>query len=317
MRAPQHPLSSRSAVFAGCVRDCECYLPGVLENLEALSSLFRQSAFVLVENDSKDNTKSILRRWGTGRQGFYLHSLDRLDERHPSRTVRLAEARNTYIQTIKTSQLRTFEYLFVLDFDNVSEMPLDLHMVTRAIDFLDGDASCAGVFANQRDYYYDLWALRHPDLCPGDIWLDILDHAETWGVSDDEAFERVFRPRIFALPPDREPIEVESCFGGLGIYKMSSTVLDGAYHGTAKATIRPRSGPTMSLTVQACEHVTFNRSIVTTGGRLFILPYLINGTTRDMNYPPSDCRTIVIDAAALNARPSVQPPPDAAKEACL
>jgi hypothetical protein len=302
MRERGRSLSHRSAVFAGCVRDCERHLPGVLANLEALSGLFARSAFVLVENDSKDRTRSVLQHWGRGREGIYLATLEGLDAQLPPRTVRLAAARNHYLDVIRRSELRTFDYLFVMDLDNVCEDPIDVAAVARAMAFLEEDASRAGVFANQHGPYYDLWALRHPDLCPGDIWFDILHYAERHGVSDDEAYEQVFRPRVFSLPATAAPVKVESCFGGLGIYKMQA-MLGAVYCGEATASIRQRFGPPRSITIQACEHVEFNRRIGANGRRLFILPYLINGTTRTMDYPPSDCRTIIINAPDM-LRPS-------------
>ena len=48
------------AVFTGCVRNCEHWLPKVLINIEKYSSYFSKSHFIFIENDSTDNTKEIL-----------------------------------------------------------------------------------------------------------------------------------------------------------------------------------------------------------------------------------------------------------------
>jgi hypothetical protein len=286
-------MMNRSAVFAGCARDCDRFLPGVLSNLETLAGLFRQSAFVVIENDSCDRTKAVLNDWGCTQARFHLASMDGLDAQLRPRTVRLASARNRYLEIIRNSDLREFDYLFVMDLDNVCEARLDTAAVIRAIAFLDSDRSHAGVFANQEGPYYDLWALRHGELCPRDIWVDILAYAVTRGVTDEEAYDRVFRPRVFSLAKDRAPLLAESAFGGLGIYRMSA-VLGGSYAGEADIRLKPHDAPEISLTVQACEHVKLNRQIGASGGRLFILPYLINYATPHMDFPPSDCRTIVI-----------------------
>ena len=145
--------------------------------------------------------------------------------------------------------------------------------------------------------------------------MDILAYAMTNGVSDDEAFDRVFRPRVFSLPKEAAPVAVDSAFGGLGIY--SPAALAGAYRGEREVRVTPYNSAELTMTVQLCEHVPFNRRITNDGGRLFIMPSLINYTTPHMDYPPSDCRTIVIrqDAhppahqARLTRLPSEKAPP--------
>jgi len=287
-----HTLN-HSAVFVGCVRDCEAFLPGVLSNLESLSRLFRQSAYVMIENDSRDRTKDVLNDWGRGQERFYLESLDGLDAQVRPRTARLAIARNRYLDIVRNSDLRDFDYLIVMDLDNVCQRAVDTDAFIEAVGYLNSGPSHAGVFANQEGPYYDLWALRHPELCPSDVWMDILAYAMTNGVSDEEAFDRVFRPRVFSLPENSAPISVDSAFGGLGIYKMQAA-LEGAYRGEREVRVKPYDAPELTMTVQLCEHVPFNRRITKGGGRLFIMPSLINHTTLHMDYPPSDCRTIVI-----------------------
>jgi hypothetical protein len=287
-----HTLN-HSAVFVGCVRDCESFLPGVLSNLESLSRLFRQSAYVMIENDSCDRTKHLLNDWGRGQDRFHLESLDGLDAQVRPRTARLAIARNRYLDIVRNSDLRDFDYLIVMDLDNVCQRPVDASAFLEAVGYLNSDPSHAGVFANQEGPYYDLWALRHPELCPTDVWMDILAYAMTRGASDEEAFDRVFRPRVFSLPKEAAPIAVDSAFGGLGIYKMPAA-LGGAYRGEREVRVTPYDSAELKMTVQLCEHVPFNRRITRDGGRLFVMPSLINYTTPHMDYPPSDCRTIVI-----------------------
>ncbi len=294
-----HTLN-HSAVFVGCISDCEPFLPGDLSNLGSLSRQFRQSATVMIENDSRDRTKDVLNDWGRGQDRFHLESLDGLDAQVRPRTARLAIARNRYLDIVRNSDLRDFDYLIVMDLDNVGQTQVDAGAFLEAISFLNSDPSHAGVFANQESFYYDLWALRHAELCPSDIWMDILAHAMTHGASDEEAFDRVFRPRVFSLPKEAAPIAVDSAFGGLGIYKMPAA-LEGAYRGEREVRVTPYDSAELTMTVQLCEHVPFNRRITKGGGRLFIVPSLINYTTPHMDYPPSDCRTIVIRQEADQA----------------
>jgi hypothetical protein len=53
--------SKFKVLFAGCVRDCEKWLPSVLHNIERIASLYVEAAFIFVENDSQDRTKEIIK----------------------------------------------------------------------------------------------------------------------------------------------------------------------------------------------------------------------------------------------------------------
>ena len=102
--------------------------------------------------------------------------------------------------------------------------PLDLDGVRQAVEFLDAGADRAGVFAGQDGLYYDLWALRHTELCPQDIWEELYDYAVANKTTDEEAFRQTFRKRLFPLPRSAPPLEVDSAFGGLGLYKAASVL---------------------------------------------------------------------------------------------
>jgi hypothetical protein len=269
----------------------------VLRNIERLSNLFEDAAFVLVENDSRDQTKQVLQEWGKSKGGFKLVCMDDL-QFCSLRTVRLAIARNMYLEIIRNSAIREFDYLFVMDMDNVNERELNVASVVKALEFLESEPSHAGVFANQSGAYFDMWALRHSTLCPRDVWEEVLEYAMTHSCSDDEAFERTFRRRIFSLSAEAQPVEVSSAFGGFGIYKLSYA-LGSRYVG--RETKLVESPPDqLRIPMQICEHVPFNKEIERQGGRLFILPWLLNWDGWDAGsdakwFIPSFFRELVID----------------------
>jgi translation elongation factor P/translation initiation factor 5A len=65
--------------------------------------------------------------------------------------------RNTYLEFIKTdSRLSSFDFLVVLDMDEVNSYQIDSNNFSDALNFLSDSASRAAVFANQRGGYYDL-----------------------------------------------------------------------------------------------------------------------------------------------------------------
>jgi len=286
-------MRGKKAVFAGCARDCAEPLGAVLGNVHRLSGLFDEAAFVFVENDSKDETRRLLQDWGKPRANFSLVRMDGL-ELLTIRTVRLAIARNMYLELIRNSRLREFDYLVVMDMDGVNERELDLDAVRKCLEFLDADARHAGMFANQSGIYFDMWALRHATRCPRDVWEEVLEHAIAHSCPDQEAFNKTFATRHFSLAVDSAPEEVSSAFGGLGIYRLPYA-LASAYVGRETKTIK--SPPDQfHIAMQVCEHVAFNQGITKQGGRLFIAPWLVNWDTQNDApwFVPSFFRELII-----------------------
>ena len=253
-------LRRSSAVFAGAVRNCGLYLPTVLENLDRFSAFFLDVRFVFAVSDTTDDSVAIIREWlGRGKSGAVLE-LGRLGDDPNGRTERIACARNACLDHIRDSSAACYDYLVMCDLDNVLGSPVESEGFAAALDWLDLDRSHAGVFANSSPYYYDIWSLRHRSWCPHDCWHAI------WGRSKRESFIaakiREVYSRQIALPPAATPVEVDSAFGGLGIYRMPYA-LRSSYTGNDSEG-RPVS-----------EHVSFNRDISRQDGKLFIVPPLV------------------------------------------
>ncbi len=280
------------AVIVGCLKNSANFLLDVFQNLEKLASLFEEVSFIFIENDSTDATKALINAWGTSQKNFKLFSLDGLDAYEPSRTLRLEVARNAYINAIlQDTSLHAHEHMIVMDMDDRGAYPLSLGALTSALHFLNEKPEHAAVFANQSVKYYDLWALRHPQLCPFDFWHEVLKTA-LHVTSDQEAFDQVYSNVLKRIPIDAPPIEVESAFGGLGIYKMRFVLNNKArYIGHEYKYFVDESMVFSKL--QTCEHVSFHRGIAALGGQMFILPYLVN-SDQDTGFNPSAFRTIVI-----------------------
>src|SRR5689334_11754102 len=163
-------LKNKKAVFAGCVRNCADDLPAVLANIQTMAAGFGECAFVFVEDNSRDDSRDILERWCASRSGALVISSPQKAQRSRFRTVRLAGARNSYIAHVR-EQFPDFDYLIVKDMDTVNVSPVADEAFVRAIEFLDGAPDRAAVFANNLGAYYDMWAFRHPAICPGDVWV--------------------------------------------------------------------------------------------------------------------------------------------------
>lgn len=248
-----------SAVFVGTARDCARWLPDVLANLAKLSQLYDRTAFIFAVSDATDATATLLRNWmGKERAGKVL-DLGELAGRFELRTERIAFARNACLEEVRGSAFAEYGHLVVADMDDVLAAPLDLGSYVRAAEWLDASPDRAAVFASASPCYYDIWALRHPTWCPHDCWHRI------WGRPGGESFEAAKFREVFArqivLPPQMEPIEVRSAFGGLGLYRMPYA-LNARYLGL------DAEGREVS------EHVAFNEAIASAGGRLFVFPDL-------------------------------------------
>jgi hypothetical protein len=279
-------------IIVGCVKNSEKFLPNVFQNLEKITDLYNESAFIFIENDSIDRTKDLLKVWGETKVNFRLLSMDGLDEFEKNRTVRLEIARNAYINAIKNDlKFNEYDHMIVIDMDDRGAYPLDAKEIYKALSYLNSEFNTAAVFANQSVKYYDLWALRHPQLCPFDFWHEVLDKALE-GKEDQDAFNSVYKNIIKRIPVDSFPIQVESAFGGLGIYKLKYVLGNKSRYIGHEYKYFMGDGVGFN-NFQTCEHVSFHHGISQQGGKMFILPYLIN-SDQDTFFNPSAFRTIMI-----------------------
>jgi glycosyltransferase involved in cell wall biosynthesis len=253
-------MDTKRAVFVGMARNCAWFLPTVIQNIEELAKGYRETSVIIVENDSTDSTKSILRSWLSDRPNGKLIELDGLAIAEPKRTQRIATTRNAALDHIRSSFLRDWDHLIVIDLDEVNTHPISCDRFAKAVSFLENDLAVAGVFANQVNAYYDLWALRKKGWCNDDCWKQVANKPK-WLSFSLAKIIYVFSRQV-AIPEGANPVRVTSAFGGLGVYKISSI-------GTS------RYVGLDTEQMEVCEHVSFN-SQISRNGRLFIYPSLVN-----------------------------------------
>jgi hypothetical protein len=139
-----------------------------------------------------------------------------------------------------------------------------------------------------------MWALRLYPQCPGDIWEDVLDYSVKNMCTDEIAFEEQFAKRIFSIAESSSPIQVDSAFGGLGIYKMNFVLNNPNPYLGSKLKVLPREdGQLNYLKLQICEHVHFHAGIKSQGGEMYIFPKMINGVSSDFSPRPSTFREMI------------------------
>ena len=295
-------LGQKKAVFAGCARDSAVHLPALFANIEGMAALFGKSAFVFVENGSADSTRGDLEAWCRGRPDAGVLSPDTRAAASNLRSMRIAGARNAYLSLIRAI-FADFDYLIVIDMDDANTLLLALDGFARALEFLEADGQRAGVFANTKGVYYDMWALRHPTLCPGDVWEEACDYALNHGADDRAAFAATLGRRLFALKEDAAPLEVDSAFGGLGLYRLRPVLENPqSFSGMRRKQLSPALAAKLGFADagggvgwQTCEHVPFHTGLRQAGAKLFILPWLINRHAGSEGFEPSSWRSLILD----------------------
>ena len=300
-------FNNLNVIFAGCVKNCENYLPDVFKNIQSYSSLFKNSFKIIVENGSSDATKKILRKYENNESIFHFRDDLNLIEH---RTTRLALARNLIIEEIKNNQkLKNFELLIMLDFDDRGIFKVDENNLIKAIKFLFSKKDIAAVFSNQPDLYLDMWALMDQKNFKGDFFGDALKFAAARMQSTDKINKEVlselkknyFDKKKISFPINSSPIKVLSAFGGLGIYKIKKIKENKKkYEGEQEITIKFKDGICEKILYQKCEHKSFHQGFSDINSDLFVLPYLINSKREDMEILPQSAFALIINKEKLN-----------------
>jgi glycosyltransferase involved in cell wall biosynthesis len=266
-------------LLAGIARNVRGSLPEILGNLDHYGTLFDDYRIIIVEDNSTDGTKEFVHTWARqGSNRVYIEA-DGFPVGRNTQNPRgtnaplLAGFRNIYMRHIEGESDARYAFVGIFDCDNVNVRPISYGSILAAARFLSEESSRAAVFANQRGFYYDIWALRHDAWCPGDCWQEY----KTWcdnGLAD-KATWACLGSRQVHIPSDAPPIEVNSAFGGFAIYKTDflkgQRYCDFGEDG-----------------VLACEHVSLHQEIRNRGGRLFIFPPLMNSTPYEHIKRPRD-----------------------------
>jgi len=248
-------LKKFSVLVCGCARDVEPQLPGVLANFARIGALFGAARYAVVENDSKDRTAAMLASWKRSDPRPRRHiSLTGLDRRFRTRTERLPECRNALLDELWREPA---DFMVMLDMDGICQEPIPEASIQSCFNYpLDG---WAAMTANISSKYYDIWALRS-EWCPYDCWQKVWHRPA--GMTPEEAIEQFIHVHKKHIPANAPPLEVESAFGGLGVYQVS--FLKGCRY-SRKSTFHDAD----------VEHCAFNQAIRRNGGKVFINPALI------------------------------------------
>jgi glycosyltransferase involved in cell wall biosynthesis len=255
----QDDPATLDVVICGVARNCARSIERDIRNLQRAAPLFRRVQVLVVESDSSDDTLAILQAMRARDPAVRCVSLGQLRERHPKRTERIAMARNACLDELAANPIyATASHMIMVDLDGMCR-----HLTRDAL------ASCWAADAppwdvcgaNQGDYYYDVWTIRHPQWCPGDCHREQELLVPLLG--RQAADEVAIFSRMVHIAPTRPWIEVDSAFGGLAVYRRASI-------GAARYVGLDEQGR------EVCDHVGLHLSMRAQGRRIFINPALIN-----------------------------------------
>lgn len=230
-------MLKHKVVICGISRDNAKELPLTL--IEQTGKMFNDYRVIIFENDSTDGTKKILQNWSEGNSRVKILSKDYHNRKRPSIQF-LAECRNHYIQELEQPEYKTFDLMMAVDMDMKYGWDFNgLKDSFSKIGNWDGVGS-NGIFTSDGKMW-DMFAFRN-----------------------DEFHQKPNTPNYFRdiVPKGQKHycvgsslIPVESCFGGLAIYKRK--YLNNCRYSSLDGD---------------CEHINFHEQFRKNGGRMFMNP---------------------------------------------
>jgi len=241
-------------------KDCDKYIAKVLKNVEAYASCFKSAQTWIVDGYSKDMTEIICKSWCKS------DPQNRTFVKQPTpnlfRGESLREARN-YVLELTKPHWGPNTYLLLLDADSPNAVPADISGFMKGFTSMQ-ETNISALFVNQRNIYYDLWALRDAELAED---YQIKFAGKNWNGEMQEAIAPYQKPK--SAPSDLWP--VQSAFGGAAIYRTID-IEDAKYECFC---ILNKNN--QKYKVQICEHVPFHEHMIKRGKKLFVNCVWYNG----------------------------------------
>ena len=251
-------MTKPSVIVAGIARNIDKTLELDIAKLNSSLGRFNKIFWIIIESDSTDDTREILQRLQNCTPNFSYKCLGELNATIPERTVRISHCRNQYMQEIENNEAYAdADYVLIADLDGTNNL-----IDQKGIDSCFSNDTWAACTANQAGPYYDVWALRHHTWSPNDCWKQ-QKFLQNHGWSKVHSIFSSVYARMIVIPQFATWIEVDSSFGGLGLYRKNS-ILSLRYTGVNE------QGE------EVCEHVPFHQSLKRRGGQIFINPAMIN-----------------------------------------
>ncbi len=232
-------FKNKKVAFCGLIRDGEKRLPSVISKIEKMGKYFKDFKVLIVENDSKDNTRKILLDWSKNNNSVFVLGCDGVNlpecklnmkktidhETTDYRIRKMATLRNVYLEELKKHE--DIDIVIVWDFDLISEivdnglLKVGYYMKNNR----DINAVCANGIIK-----HDILPFISGEKINKEIGVPLYFYYDPYAYRelDDEITpikNKYFYDFIYSNPEKCEGEKlkkVRSCFGGFTIYKKEA-----------------------------------------------------------------------------------------------
>lgn len=217
-------MFDKRVVIAALARDCADALRINIPRIEDLRKNFKESTVIIIENDSKDDTKNILHKWEERSSNVHIESNDygtitipasphngKLPTTSYHRIGKMAQYRNQYIDIVQKRKIES-DYLIIIDVD------IEYFSIDGIINSLKhapkdwGALFAYGISKTNRlnmNRFYDIFAFLEKGVAISDINLSA---NLLWKL----------QRKLSLVIPFYKYYPCNSAFGGLAIYKSKA-----------------------------------------------------------------------------------------------
>ena len=262
-----------------CVRNCEKYLNNIFSNIEDVKKLNNINVYsIFIYDNCEDNSEMLLKEYSNSNNNTIVRNIE---NKNPSRTVRIAKARNSCLQIVY-NESNDISFHIMIDCDDVCINKWNIELLNNYLNNFDNDDwDC--ISFNRIDYY-DIWAL---------IYDDFKHHC--WGFYNKsylvvEIMGKCLTDKLNNSKTNS--IEVESAFNGFCIYKtdrFKGFYYDGYYSNVKKIISDNERLKTVKMFkdkyninvicndnhIECCEHIFYNISAHKKGRKIKISKYIM------------------------------------------
>jgi hypothetical protein len=250
-------MLNKKIIICSTVKNEERNLIKHFKILDNLVKNFSNSFLIFVISDSNDKSQKLCENYLRKNKGIVI--IKNFNNKH-NRIKKLEVSRNLYLNYIKRNRkINYFDYLIVMDVDKVNNL-INFNKIKNSLKKKKWNA----IFANQKIFYYDIFALRIKNF----IEFNFIEKIKREYFKNNEInLKNLFKENLFKFFflnkfKKERFIQVKSAFGGFAIYNLKK-ILKLKYK---------------SLNGKYCEHVSLNLELDKKYGNLFIDRKLINSS---------------------------------------
>lgn len=250
-------------IICGCAKNVQKFIGKLYKTVNTLKTIADEYKIIIFEDNSTDRTLHILKKWKRKDNNLIIISLPEINEKLANikyRTHRIAFGRNMILKYIK-HYYKDYNYMMMIDFDNVSTKLKNLNIIKEMIEFRENEKLKWDALSFNRTYYYDIWALRFENYN-----TNCMNNRQHRKIRIGEPREKI--SNILNNMKKNQLFNVYSAFNGFSIYaidKIKNCYYDGQNkcHGD-----KPME--------EDCEHVAFHNDMITkNNANICISPHIV------------------------------------------